>query len=188
MKKAIKIVITAVVIICVSLIVLLPIYFMSWENAKTDNLNLYYNKVTKSCLAGHFEWDGNVENMTFTVPDEYEGMKIKSLGGTIGSAPTLFYVMIPDSFQQQVVSHTCSEDCVGVVNKDTITYTFTVNLGKNIRHFEEFTYKEYFMDANDNVVYIVETKYECSADNKWAYSKDGKLYDKDTNQLLGNVS
>ena len=46
------------------------------------------------------------------------------------------------------------------IEKDTVTYSFTVKLGKNIKTFEIFTYKEYFMDANDNVIYIVETKYE----------------------------
>ena len=186
MKIATKIVIAIILIICISFFGLLPVYFTSWENAKINNLNVCYNKVTGFCFAGAFEWDGNIENMTFTVPDEYEGMKIKSLGHN--STPALFYVMVPESFHPEVVSCTESEDCSGTVNEDAITYTFTVKLGKNIKHFEDFTYKEYFMDADDNVVYIVEIKYECSPENTWAYSKDGKLYDKDTKQLLGGTS
>ena len=40
------------------------------------------------------------------------------------------------------------------------------------------------MDANDNVVYIVEIKYECATENEWSYAEDGKLYDKNTHQLI----
>ncbi len=184
MKKAIKIIIL-IAIICFTFIALLAIYFSSWEDAEINNLNIYYNKVSKMCIAGRLEWDGNTENMTFTVPDEYQGIKINSLGGSVGKgAPVLFSVTVPESLHPEVVSRTESEACVGAVNKDTITYTFTVKLGKNIRNFEMFTYKEYFMDENDNVIYIVETKYECSEDNEYAYSKDGELYNKRNDQLM----
>lgn len=188
MKKAIKILTTIAIILITFFIiftVLSAIYFASWEDGKINNLNIYYNKVTKFCLAGEFEWDGDTENMTFTVPDEYEGLKISSLGGSVGrGVPVLFCVIVPDSLHPEVVSCTEIEECVGVVNEDTVTYSFTVKLGKNIKTFKRFTYKEYFMDANDNVIYIVETKYECSEDNKYAYTENGKLYNKRTNQLV----
>ena len=183
-KNTIKI-IAVIMSMCVTFLVLLLICFTSWENAKINSLNIYYNKVTKSCIAGNFEWDGNNENMIFTVPDEYDGIKIKSLGGVVGKgAPVLFCVKIPESLHQDAVYSTESEECVGVINEDTVTYNFTVKLGKNIRNFEKFTYKEYFMDANDNVVYIVEIKYECTTENEWSYAEDGKLYDKNTDQLI----
>ena len=187
MKTIIKI-ITSVIIVYFTFSFLLAIYYTSWEETKINNLDVYYSKVTRSCLAGCFEWDGNTENMTITVPDEYEGMKIKSLGGFVGmGTPTLFFIMVPEYLHPEVVSCTEYEDCIGTVSEYTVTYSFTVNLGKNIKNFEKFTYKDYYMDANDNVVYIVETKYECSQENNWAYSKDGKLYDKKTNQLLGGI-
>ena len=54
------------------------------------------------------------------------------------------------------------------------------------REIASIAYRDrvYQRSLNDNVVYIIETKYECSPDNKWVYSKDGKLYDKKTNQLI----
>lgn len=184
MKTVIKI-LTTFVVICFTFTIFLAIYFTSWRDVKINNLNIYYSKVTKECLASWFEWNGDTENMTFTVPDEYKNMKIKSLGGPVGmGTPTSFHIMVPDSMHPEVVSYAGSEECVGVINEDTVTYSFTVKLGKNIRYFDSFPYKEYYMDENDNVIYIVETKYECATENKWAYSKDGKLYDKKTNKLL----
>lgn len=185
MKTAVKVLVTVTAICLAFAFAFVTVYSMTWENAKISNLNISYNKITKECIASDFEWDGNTENMTFTVPDEYEGMKIKSLGGAVGlGAPTHFCVMVPQELHKEVVSGTATEDCIGIVDENTVTYSFTVNLGENIKNFENFSYQEYFMDKNDKVIYIVEIKYECSESNKWAYSEDGKLYDKNTNKLL----
>ena len=156
----------------------------SWKEGKAGNLNIYYSNITRECIASTLEWDGNDENTIFTVPDEYEGLKVNSLGGVPGMAPTEFFIRIPEVMHPEAIGTTEDKECIGDIDEDTVTYSFTVNLGKNVRKFEHFAYKEYYMDENSKVIYIVETYYECSPENKWVYSHNGKIYDKKTNKLI----
>ena len=156
----------------------------SWKEGKAENLKIYYSNIARECIASTLEWDGNYDNMTFTIPDEYEGLKVKSLGGVPGMAPTEFFISIPEVMHPEATGTTEDEECIGETDEDTVTYSFTVNLGNNMRKFEHFAYKEYYMDENGKVIYIVEIHYECSPDNKWVYSQDGKIYDKKTNELI----
>ena len=62
---------------------------------------------------------------------------------------------------------------------------FTIYIGKNISHIE-YVEDEYYLVKEDGkgtyyhpVVYI-----ECSDENGHFYSKDGKLYDRSTDELI----
>lgn len=181
--KIILKVVLSVFAIAFAITIMIIIRNFSWQYVKEDNLNIHYNKMSRECFAAHYEWDGNPENMTITVPDECDGLKVKSLGG-FTAAPTLFYVMVPDKMHPEAVSVAEDIKHIGTIDKNTVTYTFTVKLGKNIRDPERFTYKEYYMDDSGKVIYIVEMNYESSPENKWIYSENGKLYDKKTNKLI----
>ncbi len=156
----------------------------AWESGTADSLTVFYNKVTRECMAAYFEWDGNPSNTVFTVPDEFEGVPIKSLGGAVGRAPTLFFVQLPEEKKEGAVSVAHSAELKGKTDENTETITFTVKLGKNIRRFGDFVYEEYFEDENGKVLYIVKINYECSPENPRIYSKDGKLYSKMTDKLI----
>lgn len=186
-KKTLKIA-TAAAVICFVFLTITAVYFISWETVEINNLSLCYSKVTKECIAADINWDGDTENMIFTLPDEYEGIKINSLGGTSGlGTPILFYIDVPDEmeFDSSGITHVATEeDLAGMIDENTITYKFTVNIGKNVKNFEYFHYKEYYIGENGKVMYIIDIDYEVSPDNKWAYSKDGKIYDKKTDELI----
>lgn len=181
--KIILKVVLSVSVIAFVITVMIIIRNFSWQQVKEDNLNIHYNKMTRECFAADYEWDGNHENMTITVPDECDGLKVKSLGG-FTAAPTLFYVIVPEKMHPEAVSVTEDIKCIGTIDKNTVTYTFTVKLGKNIRDLERFTYEKYYMDDSGKVIYIVEMNYESSTENKWIYSENGKLYNKKTNKLI----
>lgn len=164
--------------------IILIVNTASWKDGKTDNMYVYYNNFSRICVAGTYSWDGNTDDMTVIIPDKYENMKINSLGGYYGTGvPVLFFVEIPKKLHPTVTSVTESEECIGGTEK-AVTYNFTVKLGKNIKYLENFCYKEYYEDGDNDVVYIIEYNYECSEDNKWYYSKDGKLYNKSTDELM----
>lgn len=168
-KKILKIVLTLAVIYF-AFISVLAVYFTSWKDAKINNLNLYYSKLSNDCTVGRYEWDGDTENMTVIIPDEFEGVKINNLGGpAAGSAPASFYIDVSENAET-------SEE-----------YSFTVKLGKNIKYAEHFLYSDEAADYEGNVLYKVNYYYEVSEDNKWLYSKDGKLYDKKTDELIGDI-
>ena len=157
---------------------------VSWKDGFSDNLRIYYSNIMRECMVSTVEWDGNTENTVFTIPDEYEGIKVTSLGGVPGLAPTEFTIRVPEDMHPEAMGVTEDENCISDVDEDTVTYCFTVKLGKNIKKLEHFAYKEYYTDDSGKVIYIVETNYECPSENKWIYSEDGKLYDKNTNELL----
>lgn len=165
-KKTLKIA-TAVAAIWFTFMCVLAVIFTSWKGAKINNLNVYYSKVTKDCTAGLYEWDGNTENMTVIIPDEFEGIKISNLGGkSNGSAPALFHISLPENAK---------------IGEE---YNFTVKLGKNIDYAGHFLYTEEYTDYKGNLVCKINYYYEVSEDNKWIYSKDGKIYDKKTDELI----
>lgn len=161
------------------------IAFTAWQSDSVGNLSVYYNKVTRSCFAGAFKWDGNQDNMVFSVPDEYNGISVKSLGGDYGRAPVMFYVQVPKEMHPKVTSSTFSAELAENIDENTVTYTFTVKLGKNIKRVGDgFAYDQYYMDENGMVLYTVRVNFECSPENGWIYSKDGKLYNKITDSLI----
>jgi len=170
MKTAVKVISKIVITITVIGVVfafLWAVYLISWEDVEINNLNFYCSKVTRTCTVGHFEWDGDIENMTVIIPDEVDGKKVKSLGGANGSsAPAFFQIIMPEDI------------------KFGEEYNFTVKLGKNIKYADIFLYSYECTDYKSNVLYKVNYYYECSDDNKWIYSKDGKLYDKKTDKLI----
>ncbi len=88
--KIILKVVPSVFAIAFAITIMIIIRNLSWQYVKEDNLTIHYNKMTRECFAAYYEWDGNPENMTITVPDECDGLKVKSLGG-FTVAPTLFY-------------------------------------------------------------------------------------------------
>lgn len=143
-----------------------------WSQLEEDgDFRIYYHKWSGNVLVGDYRWDGDENNTTVTIPDEADGKKINSLGGFIGrGSPLLFYVNLTDSV------------------KKSGEYNFTVKLGENIKHVYRFLYTDEFTDINGELKYKVNYYYEVSEDNKWIYSKDGKLYDKKTDELLGVIS
>ena len=162
--------------VLVSVYVLFFLLFLyncsGWSQLEEDGaFRIYYHKWSGDVLVGDYCWDGDENNMTVTIPDEADGKKINSLGGSIGrGAPVLFLVNIPDSVEKSG------------------EYNFTVKLGENIKSVYHFLYTDKFTNANGELAYVVNYYYEVSEDNKWIYSKDGKLYDKKTDELLGVTS
>lgn len=188
MKKVLKLILKVVSALAIAYVVFmtwLAIYYTSWENGKADSINICYSKLTKECVAAYIEWDGDAENTTFTVPDEYEGMKVNSLGGLVGmGTPEQFFVMLPEDMYSGTETCVGMEELAGEADENTVAYNFTVKLGKNIKNFEYFVYKDYYMDDRDKVICTVNIEYEVSPDNKWVYSQDGKIYSKKTNELI----
>ncbi len=143
-----------------------------WSQLEEDGaFRIYYHKWSGNVLVGDYCWDGDENNMTVTIPDEADGKKINSLGGFIGrGAPLLFRINLPDSIEKNG------------------EYNFTVKLGENIKQVYRFLYIDEFTDINGESICVINYYYEVSENNKWIYSKDGKLYDKKTDELLGITS
>ena len=171
MKKAIKVILSIIVIIPLLVGTLMTVTYSGWSQLEEDeDFLIYYHKWTGNVLVADYFWDGDENNMIVTIPDETDGKKIKSLGGFIGrGVPVSFYINLPDSVEKRG------------------EYNFTVKLGENIKSAYRFLYSDEFTDINGDLVCVINYYYEVSEDNKWIYSKDGKLYDKKTDELIGYI-
>jgi hypothetical protein len=148
-----------------------------------DGWEIGYSKIEKRCFIACYYWDGNTEDMTLEIPDEYLGYPVKELGGYIGRGyPMSFSIWFPESYQ---IERSCDISMAEAKYADTYTVTelvFTLKIGKNLTslYYGGDQENEYAMteeDENGNrIAYHVTYEYICSEENKTFYSEGGKLY------------
>ena len=121
----------------------------------------------KNAMVIKWHWDGNPENMVISVPDYFpDGVKVTSVGGATGSSLG-GDTRIPFTI---VIDETKAEE------QSSDQVVFTVEIGKNVQSI-------YFKSsANPYLFYFV-----CDDSNPVLYSKDGKVYSKDTNKLYSGI-
>ena len=140
-----------------------------WKQIDIDNFRIYHHMWSGDTIVADYYWDGDENNMTVVIPDEVDGKKLDGLGGAVWEGQVMFNIEIPDDVRK---------------NDE---FNFTVKLGKNIKHAEHFYYSEQFRDEDYGIDFKVTCRYEVAEDNKWLYSKDGRLYDKKTDKPVGYI-
>lgn len=68
---------------------------------------------------------------------------------------------------------------------------FNLNIGKNIEVIEFVVMDEYYPHINEDgsiTFYHSVVNINCSDENKYFYSKDGKLYNKKTDELISDFA
>ena len=73
-----KRILTLIAVAAVSLIALSGCYHSVGE---IDGLELYTSKSKKDAFVGVYFWDGDANNTTIVIPDEYEGCAVTAFGG-----------------------------------------------------------------------------------------------------------
>ncbi|MDE7083863.1 MAG: hypothetical protein K2O81_01310 [Clostridia bacterium] len=159
-----------------------------------DGVVLMRNKHCKKSLAAYCEWDGDKNNMEFTVPDEYCGYKVKCLGakgnpGFTGN-PGSFGVRLPD----KIDGYTCISLLYGYVpdTDKTVSLNFTVNIGKYICELQQISSGRLYGygiindDKSEDIIvyYDVKVYYNVDSENQTFYSKDGDLYYKSNGKIV----
>ena len=185
MKKLISLILSLVIALsltgCID-----EVSMLYTEDAEKDGLTIVINKTAHCCFAGSFEYTDETE---ITVPDEYNGIPIKMLGGYRGrGAPSPFSISLAEKYMNAeegsdynfIFSSDISEDDI----KDEYTVEnikFVLNIGKNIKKIEYVAMDTYYPHINDDnsiTFYHPIVEINCSEDNKYFFSKDGRLYDK----------
>ena len=173
--------------------------FFYTDYVEADGFTIAVNKVANCCFVSRYDCTEYTENLEITIPDDYNGIPIKRIGGASGSgfpAPfgiSLFdlYVNAPEgseyygTFFGDAVKHGSNED---YTVEDIV---FTLNIGKNIEVIEYVEMQEYYPHINDDgsiTFYHAVVNITCSDENKYFYSKDGKLYDKKTDELISDFA
>lgn len=164
------------------------------ETVQYDNFTIAINDSGNCCFVGCYTVEKYIDNMEITIPDYYEDIPIERIGGYYGTGvPTPFYIDTSEyinSPEDSLYSGVFSghpDDFNLDVKYTVVDLPFRLNIGKNINEISNVSMDLYYPYKNDNgsitfyhpVVWIT-----CSTDNEHFYSKDGKLYDKEKDELI----
>ncbi len=172
------------------------------ETAKADGLTIEISRKADKCFAGLYTCDNYEENMEITIPDSYDGVPLTQLGGYVGSgAPSPFCIELggeysyiasgSDCFYMYDGENICCWDEEGSVVFDgeysVEEVVFTLRLGKNISEIEKVAMDFYYTQLNEDgsiTVYHPVVSIVCDKANKHFYSEGGKLYSRETDELI----
>ena len=143
----------------------------------SDNLHYEAHKIFKECFASNYLWTSNEDNATLNIPDTCQGYRVTKLGGFVGSGgPCPFMVTLPNT------QYICDE---GVLpdNAQISYYYLEISIGKYIGEDTFIAMDQYYNIGSDAFVQIL-VSVQCSEENPYLYSKDGKLYRKSDDSLV----
>lgn len=175
------------------------ISFFYTDYVEADGFTFAVNKVARCCFVSHYDCTKYTENLEITIPDDYNGIPIKRIGGSSGSGfPAPFCISLYDLYvnapEGGEYRGTFSRDAVECENPEDYTVedvVFTLNIGKNIEVIEWVDMDAYYPHINEDgsiTFYHAVVNITCSDENKYFYSKDGKLYDKKTDELISDFA
>ncbi|MBR6696643.1 MAG: hypothetical protein IKL73_00055 [Lachnospiraceae bacterium] len=165
---------------------------------KYEGFDIATNKISNCCFVGMYSCEQYTDNMEITIPDEYNNIPIERIGGYYGTGvPTPFQIYVNEFINAPEDSRyngvfTSHPDNFNLTDKYTIKdVSFTLRIGKNINsivYVIKDCYYPYINEDSSITFYHPVVEIICSNDNEHFYSKDGKLYNKDTDELVTNFS
>ena len=188
-------------LILITLLILMISFFCGcsllydYEIYAAGSFDVGYSKSLKNAYLGLYRWDGTDDGMCIMVPEYYNNIQIKGLGGYYGrGVPTSFGIapteeaknmLCPNATQWAYATHTPH-----IVANSVQYLRFTVNISKYIQEIENVSVggiivAEYAdKDETKYNIYILTCYVTCDEDNKTFYAKDGKLYFRKNNALV----
>lgn len=174
-----------------------PLFYS--DSAEVDGFHVDVNKISNCCFVGVYNCTEYTENLEITIPDDYDGIPIKRIGGYSGiGAPSPFSISLADLYMNAPEDSEYNGIFCGDINEFEILedyviedVVFNLNIGKNIKVIEFVNMDEYYPHINDDgsiTFYHSVVNINCSDKNKHFYSKDGKLYDKKTDELISDFA
>jgi len=165
------------------------------ESVEKDNFYIAINKTANCCFVGAYECTEYVENLEITIPDEYNNMPVKRIGGYFGTGvPSPFRISLEELYMNAPEGSEYHGFYSGNISRFEIKddyhieeLVFNLNIGKNIEVIHFVISDEYFPHINDDgsvTFYHPVVNINCSEENDCFYSKDGKLYDRKTDELI----
>ena len=184
MKKILVVMLLVLVTMSFSACDLSEASFLYSETAEENGFSYGINRVGDSCFVSTYICEAYTEGIEITIPDEYDGVPVTCLGGYLnGKTANPFVIKLSDCEQayNDVPIYRIKEP---YVIKDI---SFVLHIGKNISDIEYVNMAKYYPYSNDDgtvTVYHPVVEIICAEENPLFYSKDGKLYDKKTEELI----
>ena len=193
MKKTVAFLLLVSFLLCLSACDLDGVaYFYSYAG-EYNGFGIDVNKLANCCFVSGYTCTEYTEGMEITIPDDYNGIPIKRVGGFSGiGAPSPFRI---DLSQVYMNAPEGSEfDMIWRYPDDELSVAYTIenvvlqlHIGKNIEESDFVIMDDYYppIDEDGTVTFYHPVVYiTCSEENTTFYSKDGKLYYKSTNALV----
>lgn len=184
----------------IALLALLTLVFGGcYDGELTDDGRMFigYSKMQRKAFVG--ELCGNEEDTAFTLPDEYKGFPVTTLGGYVGRGlpcPFDFSIETPEEYleyrenQRAFGAYSSFFDQTG---DGWETIVFYITLGKNIREIENASPCYYFGIKLDNgdgtytmdLIYKIVPYFIVPEENKTFYAEEGRLFYKKNGAVAG---
>ena len=193
MKKTVAFLLLVSFLLCLSACDLDGVaYFYSYAG-EYNGFGIDVNKLSNCCFVSGYTCTEYTEGMEITIPDDYNGIPIKRVGGFSGiGAPSPFridlsqvYMNAPEGSEFDMIWRYPDDELSVAYTIENVV--FQLHIGKNIEEIDFVFMDDYYPHIAEDgtvtfyhpVVYIT-----CSEENTTFYSKDGKLYYKSTNALV----
>ena len=194
MKRFITLVVLFVLILCLAGCKLEDISLLYTEKNSKNGFEIVVNKTADCCFVGRYICVGYAENNVVTIPDDYEGTPITRIGGYYGRGVTTPFCMdVSGLYMNAPEESRYNSVFYGDINDFDIsdTYrveelTYVLDIGKNIETIinVENPYYPHINEDGSITFYHPVLYINCSDENENFYSENGKLYHKDTNELV----
>ena len=199
MRKCIVIVLLISLVFCVSGCFFDGVSLLYSDRAEKDGFYIAINKIANCCFVGHYNCTEYTGNLEITIPDDYDGIPIKRIGGYCGSGfPAPFSISLADVYMNAPENSKYGMVYLGDITEYDISEEYSIedvvinlNIGQNIKVIDFVVMHQYFPHINEDgsiTFYHPVVNICCSDENKYFYSKDGKLYNKITNQLISDFA
>ena len=205
-KKRTLILIPLLLAVCGLMVLLTVALGRSWvfyaEGEEVDGFYISINRLSDRCFAGWYRLQVVQESYEITVPDEFDGCPVTMLGGVEGGYTARgmylpFYIDLAIFMNAEEgtafagVYDSSLEERTFDVEYTVEPVVFVLNIGKNLKTVYAVDMDEYYPHVNEDgsvtfyypVVYI-----RCSEDNPNFYSENGKLYDRETGELIDDFA
>lgn len=189
---------TLIAVAAVSLIALSGCYHSVGE---IDGLELYTSKSKKDAFVGVYFWDGDANNTTIVIPDEYEGCAVTAFGGSYDiGVPVGFDViyrtesLISENVSLQSVIQNENGEFTGL-NIENVD--FHLSIGAKVNDIDGVDVKcvmavyvvkdpsaVYYREDDFIALYLPRFYITCSDKNETFFSQDGKLHYKSSRELV----
>jgi len=194
-RKILAMILTICLTLCFSGCVLEETSLLYSDYTEIDGFYIAVNKTANCCFVGGYNCTEYTENLEITIPDDYNGIPIKRMGGYYGrGVPTPFSINLADLYMNAPEESEYNAVFGGNIDEFDISedyvvedIVFNLNIGENIEIIEYVVMDKYYPHINDDgsiTFYHSVVNINCSDENKNFYSKDGKLYNKKTDELI----
>ncbi|MBQ7817658.1 MAG: hypothetical protein IJ388_02530 [Oscillospiraceae bacterium] len=184
-----------------SVIILLAgcVRFYGYQIDTKDGFDIGYSNLINDAFVSAYNWDGTEEKMNIVIPEKYDGMPITALGGYHSSGlPDPFAIELSEAYKKEL----CGEANQWVVSSiyadigsvETVYFDFNIHISKNIGQINTNMlgkfYEGCYFDGDDyqaKIIVVFLYTITCDDENKTFYARDGKLYYRESDELVSGI-